>query len=189
MAPPAAVLLLASLFLFLDAGGPLILAYTLLPVYMFHQYEEHAQGRFAAYVNSGVGQGHEMLTRAGVFWINVLDVWAVFLELFYLSGYVAIGFALGAIYVTIINGITHALSGAVQRKYNPGLYTGLALFLPWGVFLLVYFNVAVLTGSVLLFNAVGLLMGIMVHAILMAYLLRRRARLLSGAGVPSRRST
>lgn len=181
MCPPAAVLLLASLPLFLDAGLPLILAYTLLPLYMVHQYEEHAHGGFAAFANSEIAQGREMLTRAGAFWINVLGVWALFLVLFYLAGYVAIGFALGAVYATVINGVTHALAGAVLRSYNPGLYTSLALFLPWGAFLLFYFDVAVLTESVLLFNAVGLLVGIGLQAVVMGYLLRRRARLQSAA--------
>lgn len=177
MCPPAALLLLASLPLFLDAGLPLILAYTFLPAYMVHQYEEHAHGAFAAFANSRIAHGREMLTRAGVFWISVLGVWVVFVVLFYLAGYVAVGFALGAVYATIMNGITHALARAVSRSYNPGLYTSLALFLPWGVFVLVYFNLAVLTDSVLLYNAVGLLVGIGLHVAIMGFLLRRRARL------------
>jgi hypothetical protein len=131
MSPPAAVLVLASLPLFpTDAGAALILAYTLLPAYMVHQYEEHARGRFAAFANSEIAHGREMLTRSGAFWINVLGVWALFLALFYQARYAAVGFALGAIYATVINGLTHALGGAALRGYNPGLYTSLALFLP-----------------------------------------------------------
>jgi hypothetical protein len=186
MSPPAAVLVLASLPLFpTDAGAALILAYTLLPAYMVHQYEEHARGRFAAFANSEIAHGREMLTRSGAFWINVLGVWALFLALFYLARYAAIGFAFGAIYATVINGITHALGGAVLRRYNPGLYTSLALFLPWGIFLLVYFNSVV--GDRLVFNVVGLLVGVALHAVIVGYLMRRRARLLS-AGETSRSS-
>ncbi len=181
MSLPAAVLALCSLPLFLsDAGASLILVYTLLPAYMVHQYEEHARGRFAAFVNSEVGQGREVLTKAGAFWINVLGVWALFLVLFYLAKYAAIGFAFGAIYATVINGVTHALGGAALRRYNPGLYTSLALFLPLGIFLLIYFNSIV--GDRLVFNVVGLLVGVTLHAVIIGCLMRRRARLLSAAG-------
>jgi len=186
MSLPAAVLALGSLPLFLaNADTSIILIYTLLPAYMIHQYEEHARGGFAAFVNSEVGQGREVLTKAGAFWINVLGVWALFLALFYLARYAAIGFAFGAIYATVINGITHALGGAALRRYNPGLYTSLALFLPWGIFLLVYFNSVV--GDRLVFNVVGLLVGVALHAVIIGYLMRRRARLLS-AGETSRSS-
>ena len=175
---PAAVLALGSLPLFLaDADTSLILMYTLLPVYMIHQYEEHARGVFAAFVNSKVGQGREVLTRAGAFWINVLGVWVLFLVLFYLAKYVAIGFALAPVYVTIINGATHAVGGVASRRYNPGLYTSLALFLPWGLFLLIYFNG--LVRSPLAFNGVGLLVGVLLHAVIVGYILRRRGRVAS----------
>jgi hypothetical protein len=59
------------------------------------------------------------------------------------------------------------------------LYTSLALFFPWGIFLLVYFNAVARHG--LLFNGVGLLLGVLLHAIIVGYLLRRRGRLLSAA--------
>jgi hypothetical protein len=73
MSLPAAVLALSSLPLFLvSADASLLLLYTLLPAYMIHQYEEHARGGFAAFVNFEVGKGREVLTRAGAFWINVL---------------------------------------------------------------------------------------------------------------------
>ena len=53
-----AVLALCSLPIFLGADNlPLILLYTLLPVYMIHQYEEHAHGRFVALKNATIGGG------------------------------------------------------------------------------------------------------------------------------------
>jgi hypothetical protein len=136
MTLPLAVLLLCSLPIFLTAENmSLILPYTMLPVYMIHQYEEHAHGRFVAFVNSVVGKGHEVLTKVFAFWINILDVWLVFLMSFYLAKYVAIGFALVPIYLTILNAVTHVIAGVVLRRYNPGLYTSLVLFFPWGAFL------------------------------------------------------
>ena len=73
MALPFAVLVLCSLPLFSESGnGPLILLYTLLPVYMIHQYEEHAHGRFVEFFNSTIGKGHQVLTKVSAFWINIL---------------------------------------------------------------------------------------------------------------------
>ena len=63
-------------------------------------------------------------------------------------------------------------------RYNPGLYTSVPLFFPWGIFLLVYF--IRITPSSLLFNAIGLLAAIIGHAIIVVYALRRRGRLETG---------
>ena len=176
MTLPLAVLLLCSLPIFLTADNmSLILLYTMLPVYMIHQYEEHAHGRFVAFVNSVVGKGYEILTKAFAFWINVLDVWLVFLVSFYLAKYVAIGFALVPIYLTVFNGVTHVIASVVLRRYNPGLYTSLVLFFPWGVFLLAYFNGIIRAN--LLFNGIGILAGIAGHAVIVIPVLRKRNRL------------
>ena len=50
---PFAALMLCSLAIFLTANTvALILLYTLLPVYMFDQYDEHAHGRFVEFFKS-----------------------------------------------------------------------------------------------------------------------------------------
>jgi hypothetical protein len=82
-------------------------------------------------------------------------VWLLFLISFYLAKYVAIGFAFVPVYTVLVNGLTHVIASLALRRYNPGLYTTLLLFFPWGIFLLVYFNAA--TGASLLFNVIGLL--------------------------------
>jgi hypothetical protein len=176
MALPFAVLALVSLPIFSGGGNlPLILLYTLLPVYMIHQYEEHAHGRFVEFFNETVGRGREVLTKVSAFWINILEVWVVFLVSFYLARYVALGFAFVPIWLTLFNGLTHVGASLALRRYNPGLYTSLALFFPWGLFLLFYFAGAV--ASDLLFNAIGVLAAVVGHAVIVVYALRRRARL------------
>ena len=132
--------MLCSLPIFLTADTvALILLYTLLPVYMIHQYEEHARGGFLEFFNSTVGKGYEVLTKVSAFWINILEVWMVFLVSFYLAKYVTIGIAFVPVYITVFNGLTHVIGSIALRKYNPGLYTALLLFLPWGFFLLISF--------------------------------------------------
>ena len=176
MALPFAVLALVSLPIFSGGGNvPLVLLYTLLPVYMIHQYEEHAHGRFVEFFNETVGRGHEVLTKVSAFWINILEVWVVFLVSFYLARYVALGFAFVPIWLTLFNGLTHVIASLSLRRYNPGLYTSLALFFPWGLFLLVYF--AGVVASDVLFNAIGVLVAVVGHAAIVVYALRRRARL------------
>jgi hypothetical protein len=176
MALPFAVLALVSLPVFSGGGNvPLVLLYTLLPVYMIHQYEEHAHGRFVEFFNETVGRGRVVLTKLSAFWINILEVWVVFLVSFYLARYVALGFAFVPIWLTLFNGLTHVIASLSLRRYNPGLYTSLALFFPWGLFLLVYF--AGVVASDVLFNAIGVLAAIVGHAVIVVYALGRRARL------------
>jgi hypothetical protein len=179
MSLPFAVLMLCSLPVFLTAGnGSLILLYTWIPVYMIHQYEEHAHRRFVEFYNSTMGRGYDVLTRASAFWINILEVWLAFLVSFYLAKYVALGIAFVPIYLTNINGCTHVVASIALRRYNPGLYTSLLLFLPWGFFLLIYFNA--ITRLSLLFNGIGLLTGVIGHVVIVVYALRRRGKLESG---------
>ena|SRR5215203_513060 len=102
-------------------NAPLVLACTLLPVYMIHQYEEHAHGRFVAFFNATIGGGREVLMKVLAFWINVLDVWLLFLVSFYLAKYVALGFALVPVYLVLVNGITDLVTTVLLRRYNPGL--------------------------------------------------------------------
>jgi len=180
MALPFAVLIMCSLPIFLTANNvSQILLYTLLPVYMIHQYEEHAHGSFVEFFNSTIGKGQAVLTRVSAFWLNILEVWLLFLVSFYLAKYVAVGFAFVPIYTVLVNGLTHVIASLALRRYNPGLYTSLLLFFPWGIYLLVYFNAA--TGPSLVFNVIGLLVGIVGHAIIVVYALRRRSRLESGS--------
>lgn len=180
MALPFAVLALCSLPIFSSADNvPLTLLYTLLPLYMIHQYEEHAHGRFVVFFNSTIGKGHEVLTKTSAFWINILEVWVLFLVSFYLAKYVAIGLAFVPIYMTLFNGITHVIGSLSLRRYNPGLYTSLALFFPWGIFLLIYFSRV--TPSNLLFNGIGLLAAVLGHAIIVVYAIRRRNKLEAGS--------
>lgn len=176
MALPFAVLMLGSLPVFLTGGNlPLVLLYTLLPVYMIHQYEEHAHGRFVEFFDSTIGGGREVLTKVSAFWINILGVWLVFLASFYLAKYVALGFALVPVYLVLVNAVTHVLTSVRLRTYNPGLYTSVLLFLPWGLLLAVYFSG--IAGASLLFNALGLLLAAAEHAAIALYAVSRRGKL------------
>jgi hypothetical protein len=178
---PLVVLSLCSLPIFWtdDHRWPVLL-YASLPIYMIHQYEEHAHGRFVATFNATIGRGQGVLTKTSAFWFNLLEVWVAFVVSFYLARYVAVGFAFVPVYTMLVNGLTHVIAAVSGRGYNPGLATALALFLPYGLFLLVYFLDR--TDDALAYNALGLALAVVGHAVIVGYALRRRRALaLEGA--------
>ncbi|MBP7001229.1 HXXEE domain-containing protein [Amaricoccus sp.] len=108
------------------------LAYLVLPVYMLHQLEEHDDDRFRRFVNEVIGGGRELLSVAAVFWINVLGVWAAMVACLWLARSDGPGWAAFAGWLVAVNGLLHLGQGLALRRYNPGLATGVLLFLPLG---------------------------------------------------------
>ncbi|HEY5316221.1 MAG TPA: HXXEE domain-containing protein [Pirellulales bacterium] len=169
------LVVLAPLF-FRFAGMPLGLVYLQLPIYMLHQYEEHAGDRFRLWVNNMVGQGREVLTPIATFWINSLLVWLLDLVALYLACFVDLSLGLMAIYLPLVNAFGHIVPAIVKRRYNPGLLTSIFLFLPVGVFSA--YVVSRAAGSSLQDHLLALGVAIAVHATIIVHV-RRRISLLS----------
>ncbi|NBS55272.1 HXXEE domain-containing protein [bacterium] len=131
---PAAILLL-GLFPALDSAWsfPLGLVYLQIPFYMLHQVEEHVSGRFAVFLNQTVGHGKEIITPAEIFWVNVPGVWGINLASFLLASFFHVGLGLIAVYLSMVNALTHLLACFRWRQYNPGLFTSVFLFFPIGI--------------------------------------------------------
>lgn len=161
-----------------EANHPLVILISLLPVYMIHQFEEHGSGGFLRFFNKTIGHGFPVLASTVIFWVNVGGVWAVFAVVFYLARFVSLGFAFIAIYLVLLNAVIHVVTTTKMRVYNPGFYTAVVLFLPWGLFALIYFER--LTPHWLLFNLIGVLIAIGEHAFVAAYAIRRRQLLEAG---------
>jgi len=146
---------------------PLTLVFLQLPLYMLHQLEEHAGDRFRTYVNTQVAGVPDALTTEAVVVINVPLVWGADLAVLYLARFVAIGFGLIAVYLSVVNALAHILMAVRFRGYNPGLATAAVLFLPVGIWSLVMLSHApgVSVGDHLLALAVAVLVhiGIAVH--------------------------
>jgi len=128
----APFLLILAPFLRQGMSLPVFLVFLHLPLYMVHQYEEHAHGAFKAFVNREIGHGKEFINDRAIFWINVGEVWFVDVALIYLTADVRTALGLVAIDLTIVNGLLHTIIALVTRRYNPGLLTSLLLFLPIG---------------------------------------------------------
>ena len=163
-------------FVFRYAGIPLALVYLQLPIYMLHQYEEHAGDRFRLWVNNMIGHGRDVLTPIATFWINSLLVWLLDLVALYLACFVDLSLGLIAIYLPMLNAIGHIVPAIIKRQYNPGLVTGVTIFLPVGV--LSTYLVSRAAGSHLQDHLLALGVAIAVHGIIIAHV-RRRMSLLS----------
>ncbi|MGC4004153.1 MAG: HXXEE domain-containing protein [Pirellulales bacterium] len=164
-------------FVFRYAGVPLGLVYLQLPIYMLHQYEEHAGDRFRKWVNGMLGHGQDVLTPIATFWINSLLVWGLNFVALYLACFVDVSLGLMTFYLPMLNAFGHIMPALFKRAYNPGLITSVLVFLPVGV-----------VGTVIVGRAahcdlqdhlLGLGVAIAVHATIIVHV-RRRIALLCG---------
>ena len=161
--------LLAPL-VFRYAGIPLGLVYLQIPIYMLHQYEEHAGDRFRLWVNHMLGRG-DVLTPIATFWINSLLVWLLDLVALYLACFVDLSLGLIAIYLPMLNALGHIVPWILKRQYNPGLYTSIFVFLPVGV--LSAYLVSHAAGCNLQDHLLALGVAIAVHATIIVHVRRR----------------
>lgn len=170
----SAVFLLAILPVFAaQATTALTLVFLQLPVYMIHQWEEHAGDRFRQYANRTIGGGREALTPAATFVINSLGVWGVDLAALYLAWTVEAAAGLVAGYLAVVNAVLHIGPAVARREYNPGLVTAAGLLLPAGGWCVwqVGWECGVLP------HALGLAAAISVHVAVVGYVVGRLARL------------
>jgi len=152
-----------------------LLTYSLLPVYMFHQVEEHTGDRFRNFVNQKVFGGIEALSHTAVLWINLPGVWGVGLLSIYGATYMGIGWGLSMVYLVLVNALVHVVAAALWREYNPGLWTALVLFLPVGTLALL--ETSRHPGVRQLHHAVGLSVAIAIHVAIVVYTKGRAAKL------------
>lgn len=162
-------------FVFHSAGIPLGLIYLQLPIYMLHQYEEHAGDRFRLWVNEMIGHGREVLTPIATFWINSLLVWLLDLIALYLACFVDLSLGLIAIYLPMLNACGHIIPAVIKKQYNPGLITSIVLFLPVGVFSTCVVSRA--AGCDLQDHLLALAVAVGVHATIIVHVRRRMAYL------------
>lgn len=74
-----------------------------------------------------------------------------------------------------MNGVVHIANAIAFRHYNPGLYTGVAIFLPVGGYAVMRFHALGDGGAI--WQAVGLLAAIALHVAIVVHVLKRRATL------------
>jgi hypothetical protein len=163
--PLAIVLFIISPFIYLGIDLAAFLVFLTLPFYMLHQYEEHADGQFKAFVTKNVGRGREVLSDRAIFLVNVLFVWLVTLVILYLCVYVNIIWGLFAGYLVAFNGIVHIATSIRMRRYNPGLWTSVVVFLPLGIYII--YLISKESGAGWLYNGIFLVVAILLHAMIL----------------------
>ena len=144
-----------------------------LPAYMIHQYEEHDDDRFRKFVNRTMGHGREVLSTPAVFVINIPGVWGVIALALWLGFRVHPGLALIAVYLLLGNAIAHVASAVATRGYNPGLVSGVVVFLPLSLWCL-WLTQKSGAGTPAM-HAIGMASALAIHAaIFIPVLLKRR---------------
>jgi hypothetical protein len=122
----------ALLFWCFNSSDAMFWALVNIPLYLFHQAEEHLwPGGFKQYMNSVIYEkrdGVETLTDEKIFWINILLVWVSF-ALFGSLTLLNIGFGLLIIVFSIMNCVAHIIQGIIHKEWNPGLVVASAQFL------------------------------------------------------------
>ncbi|MDQ6433023.1 HXXEE domain-containing protein [Mesorhizobium sp. LHD-90] len=113
---------------------PVFLIFLHSPFYMAHQVEEHTHDRFRKFVNENVFAGRDALSVASVLVINLPCVWGINLLALYAAYAWGPAWGLVAPYVMLVNAFAHLATSVRLRKYNPGLVTGIILFLPLSLF-------------------------------------------------------
>lgn len=141
--------------------GWLLVVFLQMPIYMLHQFEEHAGDRFRTFVNRVVCHGREALSSEAAFVINVPGVWGTNLVSLLLAYFVAPGYGLIAAYLVLVNALAHIQQSVKLRAYNPGVVTAILLFLPSGGFALWYLVHSVAPSWH--YHAVGLGVAIAIH--------------------------
>ncbi len=149
----------------------LVVTFILLPVYMFHQYEENDNDRFRQFFNQTIGQGKDVLSPWVVFLTNVPGVWGVIgLSLFlsHCEHRICVDHRLPC----VVNAIVHIAYAVIFRGYNSGLGTAIVLFRPLGSGL----EEVQQAGGTVLMHVTGLLVAIGIHAAILAHVIRKRLK-------------
>lgn len=119
--PLLGVIATITLFKYTNINEPIFWALVNIPMYLFHQMEEHfLPGGFKNYVNQKMNQGIEKLNDIKVFWINIIVVWFTFI-IFGILSCLNIAFGFAIIIFSVINCLAHIIMAIKQKEWNPGL--------------------------------------------------------------------
>jgi hypothetical protein len=179
---PVLAILGAAIWVIAFWGDPIserALFAALLVIYFVHQIEEHLwPGGFRQFTDAHVfksGNDDWPVDVGGVALVNIAYVWLpVALAVAFPQSLRWVG--LGWVGLTLINGIIHIVTTIRLRIYNPGLVTGIVLFLPFTIFVLAH-EVAhgMLTGAqVGWISLAGILLHLPVAALFITNYLRGR---------------
>ena len=157
--------------------SPVWLFWLHVPVYMFHQFEEYVYpGGFKERLNETLGSaGSDFpLNDERSFWINVPFVW-VAMPLAAIIGLRVVIIPSTLVAISTLNGLLHVGMAIRIKRYNPGLIASFFLNVPLGcyTFILLFQSDAATLEAL----SIAAVLGLILHAMLMIYLIRKQRRL------------
>jgi hypothetical protein len=152
----------------------IVLVYLQTPIYMLHQVEEHTGDRFRAFMNHQLYSDADALTPLTVLWINIPGVWGITALSLCLAVVAAAGWGLIGLYLIAVNAVAHIVWAVGMRRYNPGLWTAIFLFVPLSV---LTFLKSAATMASWVHHVAGLATAVAIHAFLIVHTRRRAAQL------------
>lgn len=111
----------------------LFLIWLQIPLYMLHQFEEHAwPGGFKSYINRkifNVIDREAPLNDERIFWINIPIIW-VLMPLCAIFSRFCLVIGAWIPFFAVINSLTHIFVLVAKREYNPGAVVSLLVNIP-----------------------------------------------------------
>jgi hypothetical protein len=126
-----------------------------------------------------MGGGYDVLTPTSAFATNSIGVWGVIFVGIVLCRFVSPGYGTIATDLCLVNALTHAQLAIRRREYNPGLWTALSLFVPFGGAGL--YIVSALGHATIAQQITGAMVAIAIHAGLIVYVEKRKVVLRAGS--------
>ena len=148
----------------------LFLIWIQIPIYLLHQFEEHAWNGFQNYINKKVFKVHEgnfPLNEKNIFWINIPIIW-ILMPIFAGLSSINIMFGLWIPYFAVFNSLSHVIFSIRNREYNPGLIISLILGIPVGTYTLIVFYSYIAVPVVI--SIISIFFVLLLHIIIFGYI-------------------
>ena len=148
----------------------LFLIWIQIPIYLLHQFEEHAWNGFKNYINKKVfkvEEGDFPLNDKNIFWINIPIIWILMPVFAGLSSF-NIMFGLWIPYFAVFNSLSHVIFSIRNLEYNPGLIVSLILGIPVGIYALVIFYSYIAVPVII--SIISIFFALLLHVIIFGYI-------------------
>ena len=150
----------------------LFLIWLQIPIYLLHQYEEHARNGFKYYINKKVfkvKEGEYPLNDENIFWINIPIIWIIMPIFAGLSSF-NLMFGLWIPYFAVFNSLSHVVFSLRNLEYNPGLIVSLLLGIPVGIYTLLIFYRYI--SVPLIISIISIFIALLLHLMIFGYIRR-----------------
>lgn len=166
-----AVLVAILIFIYIKPENiVLFLIWIQIPIYLLHQFEEHASNGFKNYINKkvfNVQDGEYPLNDKNIFWINIPIIW-ILMPIFASLSSLNIMFGLWIPYFAVFNSLSHVIFSIRNREYNPGLIVSLVLGIPVGIYALIMFYTYIAVP--LIISILSIFIALLLHIIIFYYI-------------------